>query len=321
MAVGGTLSLSRVTLTGGKTRVVSGENGGAITVRGSAADSGGGTLNLSDAAIVGNVVSTGDGGGIYFYPRAGGTISNSVITSNDALDPPGFTGGVFLAFAAGVNSPQVVVTDTIIAKNTAYQASGKDVLAQTGRSFTSGGNNRLTSGGTGFGVSGDYINAAVDYVVTGIADTFDHTDDAVVTSVRDAIDLANTTASAQEIWLPAWKFVLTRERIAASTSVEMDISQGDLDIADSLTIRGVEGVTSVAWRAGAAPDKVFELLGDYNSNMTVDSADYIVWRKQSGLTGPGLAADGDDNGIVDSADYNVYTSHFGNTLTLINLLA
>ncbi len=93
-----------------------------------------------------------------------------------------------------------------------------------------------------------------------------------------------------------------------------------MEVKESLTIRGVGSTTSVAWRPGAAADKVFELWGDYNSNYEVDSGDYVTYRKQQGQSGSGLGADGDDNGVVDSLDYSIYTSHFGNTLTLLNVL-
>jgi hypothetical protein len=99
-------------------------------------------------------------------------------------------------------------------------------------------------------------------------------------------------------------------------------SFGDLDVSNSLTIRGVDERTTVAWRNGVT-DKIFELLGDYNNDgitdqqpADVDAADYVTWQRQNGQSGPNLAADGDDDGDVDSADYTVWSSHFGNTLML-----
>lgn len=53
------------------------------------------------------------------------------------------------------------------------------------------------------------------------------------------------------------------------------------------------------------------LLGDYDGNRVVDAADYIVWRKMLGNTGPALAADGDRNKWVDAGDYAVWLAHFG----------
>src|SRR4051812_22216517 len=53
------------------------------------------------------------------------------------------------------------------------------------------------------------------------------------------------------------------------------------------------------------------ILGDYNHSGTVDSADYITWRKSLGQTGPGLAADGNANGQIDSGDLDTWRAHFG----------
>jgi T5SS/PEP-CTERM-associated repeat protein len=56
------------------------------------------------------------------------------------------------------------------------------------------------------------------------------------------------------------------------------------------------------------------LDGDYNADGKVDAADFIVWRKQSDGTGPGLAADGDDNNVVNVADYDFWRMNFGRTI-------
>ena len=111
---------------------------------------------------MGNQSLEGNGGAIYFYVQASGTILGSVITNNNATSTlgNGFSGGIYLAQPQGMSSQPVIVVNTIIGKNTALQATGKDVYGQNGRSFTSGGNNRLTIGGYGFtnGLSGDYVN-------------------------------------------------------------------------------------------------------------------------------------------------------------------
>jgi hypothetical protein len=92
------------------------------------------------------------------------------------------------------------------------------------------------------------------------------------------------------------------------------------DILDLLIIRGIGPVnnpaTSVAWAPSLAADKVFELLGDYNGNGAVDSADYVLWRVEENQTGPDLPADGDDNDVVNSVDYDVWFQRYGNTFTL-----
>ncbi len=320
---GQTLTLDSLTVTGGRapSNLTSGEmHGGGIFVRNGA------SLDLRNSAVVDNATTNAAeaiGGGLFFEELGGHFITNSVITNNHSAN---FTGGVFLGGTTSATFVQV--TGSIIAGNTAgTQTQGiNDVGAQPNRTFTSGGNNRLGNSAAGFidGVNGDYIKpsgSADPYVVTGIADTYDRSDDNVVTSVRDAIDKANKTAGAQEIWLSAWKFVLTRQRTNLPSATETDVSQGDLDIGKglpgdlggSLTIRGVTGSTSVAWKPGAAADLIFELLGDYNFDRVVDAADYIIWRKNM----PG--ADGDDNGAINGADETLRVANFGHRLTLLGV--
>jgi hypothetical protein len=327
VASGATLNLSRITLTGGKARNATNENGGAIRVAG--------TLNLLESALVDNRTthSGGDGGAIFFLPSAGGTITNSVITDNHANDA---TGGIFLA--SDPPNGTVTLTGTIVANNTAGQTTGVDVRANGSRAFTNGGNNRLGNETAGLvhNDNGNHVGL-VNYIVTGLGDTFDGTADKVVMSIRDAIYQANVTAGAQEIWLPAWDFLLTRDRqtFGGGIATDMSVAFGDLDIGKdttlgdptvggSLTIRGVNGSTSVTWRAGLPNDKVFELLGDYNNDgiadsepADVDSADYVVWRRWNGTSN--TSADGDDDGDTDQDDFAVWTNNFGNTLMLLGI--
>ncbi|HEX2474973.1 MAG TPA: dockerin type I domain-containing protein, partial [Lacipirellulaceae bacterium] len=51
--------------------------------------------------------------------------------------------------------------------------------------------------------------------------------------------------------------------------------------------------------------------GDYNFDGAVDAADYVVWRKSLGQTGPGLAADGNGDHSVNGGDFGVWRKHFG----------
>src|SRR5262249_13494970 len=55
--------------------------------------------------------------------------------------------------------------------------------------------------------------------------------------------------------------------------------------------------------------------GDYNGNGVVDAADYIIWRKNLGLTGGATKAQGDGtgDGNVMSDDYDYWRARFGNT--------
>lgn len=51
--------------------------------------------------------------------------------------------------------------------------------------------------------------------------------------------------------------------------------------------------------------------GDYNQDKKVDAADYVVWRNSLGLSGAGLAADGDWSGEIDAGDYEVWKANYG----------
>ena len=55
--------------------------------------------------------------------------------------------------------------------------------------------------------------------------------------------------------------------------------------------------------------------GDYNGNGVVDAADYVVWKKNFGLTGGATKAQGDGtgDGNVASDDYDYWRTRFGNT--------
>jgi hypothetical protein len=53
------------------------------------------------------------------------------------------------------------------------------------------------------------------------------------------------------------------------------------------------------------------LLGDYNRNNMVDTADFVVWRKLLNDTGTGLPADGNGDGKVDDSDYGLWRSQYG----------
>ena len=53
------------------------------------------------------------------------------------------------------------------------------------------------------------------------------------------------------------------------------------------------------------------LVGDYNDDLVVDAADYVIWRVQSGETGTGLSADGNNDQTVNQLDYELWRANFG----------
>lgn len=60
----------------------------------------------------------------------------------------------------------------------------------------------------------------------------------------------------------------------------------------------------------------FAIPGDYNSDGTVDAADYTIWRDAIGRGSVNLAADGNRDGQVNDADYAVWRDNFGRQASL-----
>jgi hypothetical protein len=68
-----------------------------------------------------------------------------------------------------------------------------------------------------------------------------------------------------------------------------------------------EQMTPAALAINAAAINVEPILGDYDGNGSVNSADYNLWRAEFGRSVPRFASpDGNGNGIVDAADYVVW---------------
>lgn len=260
------------------------------------------------------------------------SILRSVFSNNDVTSNYG--GAAVLVSGTTTAPASVTVGESIFAQNVQpgyYGGTTRNGVKVSGTvTKTNLGKNLFDSAAGGFfdvaTNSTDYLGTPT-YVVMSIADTFNHADDIEALSLREAVDLANTTAGTQEIWLPAWKFSLTRDRATygGGSLTDLDTAFGDLDVKDSLIVRGVTGRTSVAWKANVI-DEVFDLLGDYNNNGEADagavsSADYTLWQDQNGLVGlpEQFSADGDDDGDVDQADYNLWSQYFGKTLQTIGV--
>jgi len=58
------------------------------------------------------------------------------------------------------------------------------------------------------------------------------------------------------------------------------------------------------------------LVGDYNGDGIVDTADFNVWQETLGSTGVGLAADGNNDGEVTQLDFDVWRGNFGASASL-----
>ena len=118
-----------------------------------------------------------------------------------------------------------------------------------------------------------------------------------------------------------YTFVAWKASTDANTQKDLQFMQDS----DTLTVRGIQGVTSVEWRAGLAVDAVFDLLGDFDGNGNVGGNDALEWQRQfnSGVGNPQLetfSADGDDDGDVDGDDLDVFGANYDNWLYLFDIL-
>jgi hypothetical protein len=119
----------------------------------------------------------------------------------------------------------------------------------------------------------------------------------------------------------------------ARTGTAMEVAEGDVRTVTSLVMltnhgdddgrpRSMNDLGQIAFHASFAggtsgiflSNAVAHLPGDYNDDGTVDSGDYIVWRKA--VSTQSLVADGDRNGVVDAADYDLMREFFGMSLEL-----
>jgi hypothetical protein len=132
------------------------------------------------------------------------------------------------------------------------------------------------------------------------------------------------------------KFVVTGDAtlggtLAISLLDYIPQSSASFDIFDWETVTGTFDTIHLPTLGGGLSwntDQLYTLgvlaidgvLGDYNRNSVVDAADYIVWRKMSGMAGTGLAADGSGpaglpDGVVDQHDYDLWSANFGNAVS------
>ncbi len=97
---------------------------------------------------------------------------------------------------------------------------------------------------------------------------------------------------------------------AVDGSVTGTLYQGPVDLISATTVKArvlSGGTWSALMEASFTP---VSLPGDYNRDLVVDEADYLVWKQDFGST-TNLAADGNGDGIVDTRDFLVWRNNLG----------
>jgi hypothetical protein len=263
----------------------------ATTISGNTAAFGGGIFSRTDAAgtdtttiinstISGNTALTRGGGVRNADGRT--SIQHSTITGNIALTGEG--GGVASRGYAGTST---LVRSTIIAGN-----SGSDV------DFGTGNLNTFESQG---------------YNLVGIGDAI--TEFQAIGDLAQISDpLLGPLAHNDGPTLPDGTRLLTHALLPGSPA----INAGDPDAkagAAGVPLNDQRGalfsrVVGTRIDIGAIESQPNPLAGDYNFDGTVDTADFVVWRKTAGsLTD--LRADGNRDGVVNDTDRLVWMANFG----------
>jgi hypothetical protein len=232
---------------------------------------------ISNSTISGNV-ATSAGGGI--YNRSGQFIVQfSTITGNTA--PNGFGGGLA---SYGMNYAPLRVYSSIVAGNT---NSDLDFVGFA-NSFQSLGFNLIGLGNaSGRFTERSDVTGVVDPLLGPLADNGGPTRTHAILPTSPALNAGDPAARAGVDGVP-----LGDQRGAKFTRVY----GGRVDI-------------------GAFERQPTEfLLGDFNRNNTVDTADLIVWRKANGRSDEFASyvdARGNGDGIVDERDYALWRANFG----------
>ncbi len=311
-ANGGSLSILRSTISentasdaGGGLRNDDGDvEISSSTISGNHADRGGGLFiatpnfqqtTISNSTISGNTAPTGGG----LYNESGHVFFEfCTITQNVSLD---FAGSGVAAAPSPVDSPTTFYSSLIVANfdpNDGTQSDPYDVaVAGESNSLFSLGYNIVGIGGfvnDTFNHIGDQIIDTDDPLLGPLADNGGPTFTHALLPGSPAIDAGDPDAVAGEIDVPLYDqrgegFDRVRDGNAAE-GIAIDVGAFEVQ-------QFIAGPT---------------LPGDYNNDLTVNAADYTIWRNNLN-TSANLPND-ETPGFVDEGDYQVWKSHFGESL-------
>ncbi len=285
-AAGSALTVTASTISGNTT---SGDGGGIWA--------GIGELTVESSTISGNSAA-GDGGGI----RAAGSLAGKAIRRSTITGSTAGLGGEGILWASYPGGT-LALDHTIVAGNTA--GGGLDVV----KSIPVVGTITASYSLIGIAAAGAIVNVGgtsmigagvpIDPMLGLLAPNGGPTMTHALMAGSPAIEAGDPAAVGGMAGVPLYD-----QRGARYTRVY------DSDAAGA-------AVTDIgAYELHPSPPVTPALLGDYNLNLTVDTADYILWRNTLGTGGlPAYSgADGDGDGTIDDDDYGVWRANFGSTL-------
>jgi hypothetical protein len=307
--------------------IAAGGNGGGVyvsgtgyltlvdaTVDGNSALFGGGVFGHFGAgerlSILGSTISNntstsgGTGGGLNFFSVAGagtaiGTIVNSTISNNTAPASAGIR--------ARYSSTQLTIVNSTIAANTATSDTGGIHMVDSPSVTlhnTIVADNKLASGSNS-NITGT-LQAASSHNMVGPSGsgglTHGTNGNIVLTSGQSSglSPLANYGGPTK-----------THTLLVGSPAIDAGDNVRALDAGGAPLTLDQRGRNRVVYNVDVGAVER-EILGDYNGDGSVNSADYTVWQDNNGST-TNLDGDGDGSGKVDQNDYDLWKDHFGNT--------
>ena len=283
------------------------------------------SVTITDSAIVNHEVTSPvlpvDGASVYV---AGGdvTIRRSVFTGNTTTTG---SGAAVAVVGGGVDAPVITIGQSIFALNDDSN-SHPNVYVGVAVVRTDEGDNLYDDESGGFfNVTQNATNhlGTPHYVVTTLQDTFNHCDDHEALSIREAVDLANVDINLEEeIWLPAWDFVLTKTGFNPMSSIDTTIK--DIDVVGGLVVRGIDSQTTIQWHPAVIDEAIFALVGDTEPD---DDNDIIDFGRFSDAFG---SVEGDSNydaqfdynlnGQIEITDFGEFANSFGHAILLFGVL-
>ena len=274
-----------------------------------------GALKIVESTIEGNHARNG-GGVAYFFVNAESLMENTTISRNRAsIDG----GGVWVGSMSAASLP---LFHTTISANTADHAGGGLFASQGNVALNHSivADNTAPSGRDLSGLLGATIQ--VHYTLIGSNQNSGFAE-APIGSPDARGNLVGGPTLANRI-NPGLN-PLANNGGPTPTHALMPDSPA-IDMGDPAAVAGVGGVPQFDQRGepftrvsggridiGAFESQPNPLIGDYNFDGTVDSADYAVWRNTRNSTSD-LRADGNGDSIVDDADRIVWRSNFGRTV-------
>ena len=230
------------------------------------------------------------------------TLRNGTVRVGTAGQGSQLTNGSVLAAIGGTNDFYGTITNTasgrIAVTNQSVMVFHDDVVAQ-------GGVITVFPGSTAVFLE-DLTMSGTATLLANLAGTDDDTGFGTAEVVGTAQLAGNVQVSLGSGFVPQ---AGASFQLLAAGSIEGSLGLGDMPSLPS----------GLKWDLDTEANRVLlsvvpGLAGDYNGNGSVDSADYVVWRKSLDQVGNDLPADGNSDGRVNDEDLGFWQGRFGNSL-------